>query len=229
MLSRFFLIVIALLIEILPLEAFDIEKNFREYLAKHMLNQDFTINIFQLAQAKNATAGNDVYFSDLVISDNSDHFSVNVHLDEKKSFVLKGEIIQRTFMPVLTHAISPGHIISKNDITFKAFPIKSIRPQYITDIQNIIGKESRHSFLNPNQPIEQNQLKNPLVVKRGDMVNVSYHGISVQVTAKMSATADYSLNDTGVFELIKFENGRKITKKVTAKVTGPQRAEIYHA
>jgi flagella basal body P-ring formation protein FlgA len=76
-------------------------------------------------------------------------------------------------------------------------------------------------------PVERSVLKNPTIIKRGDMVDVVYRSQCLVVSAKGQATQDLACGDTGTFET-QHDNSKQNVKKISAKVVGPSTAEIIH-
>lgn len=121
---------------------------------------------------------------------------------------------------VAVRQLKRGDIIREADVELRSLDEPPRRIKAATSIKEVIGREVTRLFL-PEQPIDQRQLRRPLLVRRGQAVQVKAKAAGVVITTTARATEEGALGDIIVLQSI--EN----REKYAAQVTGLQRAEIY--
>ncbi|MEM1070167.1 MAG: flagellar basal body P-ring formation chaperone FlgA [Planctomycetota bacterium] len=106
---------------------------------------------------------------------------------------------------VARSSIARGQVIQERDLDWQVIPTDRMRPEYATDMSQVVGKEARSS-LSANRPIFVDRLGAPLLIRRGDLIEVQVVGGGITVTTNGKA-----LRDGSASELIEIEtqNPRK--------------------
>ena len=110
-------------------------------------------------------------------------------------------------------------------LTFAPLPMNEDESKFFSDIKMVIGKQLRRS-LSSNQPVTDESLGDPVVVQRGQLVEVE--SVAGAVVVK---TSGKSLNSGAVGELIDVElsENNKDRRKLKATVVGTGRVRIAAA
>ena len=116
-------------------------------------------------------------------------------------------------------SLAKGHRVQAQDLVFRPLPESELESSYVTDPDQIIGKEVRSS-LRANRPIDADSLTSPVLVHRGDLLEVRVVGGDITVTTNAKALGDGSASD-----LIEVETMRP-RKRVIARVVSPGIVEI---
>lgn len=209
----------------------DMVKFLRPVLGEKINTQDFDItiekmppeNIEDISENKNL---DDAIVDDLVIPPQQRSFQVSLKLKSGEKFSCSGKIEWLTNIPILLRPIGPNDTINASDIGYQSYPIDQLTAMTVMDRNDLVGKSSAHTIIKPALPVERSLLKNPTIIKRGDMVDVVYRSQYLMVSAKALATQDLASGDTGTFETQ--HSNEKQPKKISAKVVGPGTAEILH-
>jgi flagella basal body P-ring formation protein FlgA len=191
--------------------------------------KDFNIVIEKMpseAMPENVNFG-DVVIDDLIIPPQQRSFQVNLKLKNGERLEISGKIEWMANIPILLRAIGPTEIINLSDIGTQSYPIDQLSAMVVMDGADLIGKSSTHSIIKPGLPVERSLLKNPTIIKRGDMIDVVYRTPHLTVSTKAQATQELACGDTGTFEIQRSNSGGT-AKKISAKVVGPSTAEISH-
>lgn len=156
---------------------------------------------------------------DLTWVDKNKRFRATVEYGNQKRIIM-GSVIKRIKLPVVEHAIASQDSIDPTLITFQEFDESSVPNDVILDINSIKGLKVRSGrILKPNTPIRQSDLEKPILIKRGDQVQVHF----VDPTLDVSTIA-YAKNDGTAGDTISFEVESK--KIIQATVIAEGRAEI---
>lgn len=121
---------------------------------------------------------------------------------------------------VALRPLNRGDIIRAADVEVRSFEEPPRRMKAATELKNVVGREVLRS-IGSGQPIDEQQLRRPLLVRRGQVVQVQAKAAGVVVTTTARATEDGAAGDIIVLQSI--EN----REKYSASVTGLQRAEVY--
>lgn len=122
-------------------------------------------------------------------------------------------------IPVLSMPKAIDDIIRADDITFQPFPEKRAGGDVIRDKNQIIGMAARRN-LAAGVPIRLIDLRKEQLVKRGEMVTVTFRQGALEITAAGKAIESGALN-----EVIKVTN-LSTNRTVDGKVTGPSQVEV---
>ncbi len=168
----------------------------------------------------------DAEIEEILIPSDQRTFEVCLKLGSGNTVNFSGKIEWLANIPTLLKPLGSNDTINLSDITHQMYPVDQLTAMVVMDANELIGKAAAHNIIKPGLPIERSQLKNPTIVKKGEMVNVVYRSQCLIVSAKAQATQDLACGDTGVFETQ--QNDLKHAKKISAKVVGPSTAEIIH-
>ncbi len=154
-------------------------------------------------------------------------FQAFLKLKTGEKISVSGKIEWMTNIPILLRAIGPAEVINLSDIGTQAYPVDQLSAMVVMDGADLIGKSSAHTIIKPGLPVERSLLKNPTIIKRGDIVDVAYRTQHLTVSTKAHATQDLACGDTGTFEIQRHGSNEQ-ARKISAKVVGPSTAEIIH-
>ena len=118
--------------------------------------------------------------------------SVRVSCAEPKpwSIYVRTRVIAQRSVPVLAHPLARGALISEKDIKMVDMPVDSVVNGIIFDPQQILGKELVRP-LNGGTTFRVNQLREPNVIKRGQVVTLraGAGGLQVEIQGKALGNA----------------------------------------
>ncbi len=200
----------------------------RPFLSEKISTKEFDIAIEKMPT--DGVSENDnlegATIDDLVIPPQQRSFQVSLKLKSGEKFSCSGKIEWLANIPILLRPIGPSDIINVSDVGYQSYPVDQLTAMIVMDSNDLVGKSSAHTMVKPGLPVERSQLKNPTIIRRGDMINVVYRSQCLIVSAKAQATQDLACGDTGTFETQHANSNQ--TKKISAKVVGPSTAEILH-
>lgn len=156
-------------------------------------------------------------------------FTAVLNVGDGPSRKLIGKIDWLIELPVLKTPINSNLMITESDITWQKFPADKITATMITKKEDLLGKTSKYSVLKLGVPINLNELQSPIVIKKGDTVQISYKTRTLEVTARAMAKSNGSIGETIFFEPFSQNSGNEQNnqkKVIQAKVMGPNAAEI---
>lgn len=86
-------------------------------------------------------------------------------------------------VPVVTRQLTKMDVIEEKDITLKATPEKLLRKDTVLDPKQLVGLSPRNG-ISANRPIHANEISAPILIKRGDIVEMGYNTpyISIKTT-----------------------------------------------
>lgn len=95
---------------------------------------------------------------------------------------------------VVTKVLPRGHRLTSQDLELQPIPEQELEPSHIRDPQEVLGMEVRNG-VRPGQPLDRSNLRTPIVVHRGDLIEVRVMGGGVVVTTNAKALSDGSAAD----------------------------------
>jgi flagella basal body P-ring formation protein FlgA len=132
---------------------------------------------------------------------------------------VSGTYLALVDVPVLNRQLGRGDIIEAKDLTTKAVPDKFLRKDSVTDASMLIGQSPR-ATISAERPIRQGEISSPVVVKKGDPVQLTY--TSNYMTLKATGVA---LGDGATGDMVRVKND-KSEKAVTGRVVANGRVEV---
>lgn len=139
---------------------------------------------------------------------------------------IKTEIDSPPMIVVAKGPIRRDEILEEKNLTYAPLPVNEDESNYFTDIKSVLGKQLRRS-VSSNQPVTDQMLGEPIVIQRGQLVEVE--SIAGAVSIK---TSGKSLNGGAVGDLVEVEMsdpGSKDRKKLKATIVGTGRVRIAAA
>lgn len=164
-----------------------------------------------------------ILISNLTADTDNNKFTAMAEIFADGTLIGKTELLGRFFIMreiyVPARDIAKGKVIVSDDLKPVLMRENRIKNGVIAEADNIIGKQTVR-LLKTDKVIAAKDLRDEVVVKKGQEVTVIYKNKGLQITSKMEATEDGSKGS-----LIKFVN-TKSNKEVLAKVIDKNTAEI---
>ncbi len=76
-------------------------------------------------------------------------------------------------VPVLNRQLRAGDIIEQQDLGSRDMPRRTVRKDTITEVSQLLGKSPRNT-ISGERPIREKEISAPVVIKKGEMVDLSY-------------------------------------------------------
>lgn len=92
-------------------------------------------------------------------------------------------------IPVPNRRIAAGELVSRDDVEMKSVRAEALAGSVITSAQSVIGKEATR-LLSPGQPIREDSLGKPAVVRKNEEVLLLFRKGGLQLTSKGLALGD---------------------------------------
>jgi flagellar basal body P-ring formation protein FlgA len=122
-------------------------------------------------------------------------------------------------VPVPTRRLMPDEIVGEADVTLARLPVGRVGAYVLTDARQVVGKQVRR-VLSPGRPIQSASIIRPLVIERGDLVEIRFSDGQLALSSPGRALGDaHEGQDIRIVNLIS-------NKTVTATATGNKTVEI---
>lgn len=121
-------------------------------------------------------------------------------------------------VPVLTRQLGTSDVIEASDLGSIDMPERQLHKDTVTDASSIIGKSPRRG-ISPDRPIRTAEIMEPVVIKKGQPVDMTFTTPYVHIRAQGEA-----LEDGSVGALIRVKNN-KSEKAVSARVVSAGHVE----
>ena len=108
-------------------------------------------------------------------------------------------------VPVVTRQLTKMDVIEKSDLTIISVPERTLRKDTITDIGQLIGQSPRNG-ITPNRPIHAMEVSAPIVIKRGDLVEMAYNTPYIHIK-----TSGVALDEGAKGSMIRVKNQKSQT------------------
>jgi len=152
------------------------------------------------------------FFSAILVSPANDSFA--------KEFRVSGKAHATILIPVLRERTDHGDILRKRDIQWVRMRTDRIGSNVVTTTGDLIGNTPRRMIL-AGKPVQKNEVRQPLLVKKGTLVTMTYNTPYMTLTMKGRAMDKGSRND-----MIRVMNVKSKTV-VEAVVIGPNKVSAY--
>lgn len=132
------------------------------------------------------------------------------------------ELQPAPLMVATVRSVPRGNIITAADVELRPQPAaagSTVQAAYLLKVEDVVGREAAQS-LPSNQPVTAKFLRNPTLVQRGDVVDVTVHSGGVKVATRARAKAEGGQGDIVQIELLHNKQA------VVARVSGLQTVEI---
>jgi flagellar basal body P-ring formation protein FlgA len=138
---------------------------------------------------------------------------------EKEYVRLGGSALAVIEVPTLMRDIAAGEVIAAGDLGTLEIPVQRRSSNLIGDANTVVGQVARRP-LRANAPLFAYDVQKAVVVKKGDVVTVSFAVAGLELTMQGQAQNDAGKGDTVT---IRNANSRRV---VEARVTGAGAATI---
>ena len=128
-------------------------------------------------------------------------------------------VVYKTAVPVLNRPLSPGELITAQDIGQMKMRRDSVGPDVVLDASQLVGKTPRRP-LRAEQPIRTGDVQAPVVIHKGDLVTIVLETPTMRLTAQGKAVEDGSM---GAAIQIANTQSKRI---IDAVVTGPDSVAV---
>ncbi len=118
---------------------------------------------------------------------------------------LKIELAKLPTVVVVRSPLNRGDILTARDLQLKPWPRSSFRPEYLQDIESLVGLEVIRG-LTPGRPVVSSDVSVPLIIQRGDQVELRVVGAGVTVSTNARALAPAAAGES---VLVETESPRK--------------------
>ena len=122
-------------------------------------------------------------------------------------------------VPALSHDLLAGEPVTRNDITSVEIPFSRLGSTLITSPDALLGQVARRNLL-PNAPLFVFDLAKPILVKKGELLTITFEIPGIQLSAQAQATSNAAKGDT-----ITVMNTTS-KRMIEARITGPGTAVI---
>jgi flagellar basal body P-ring formation protein FlgA len=122
-------------------------------------------------------------------------------------------------VPVVGRQLTRMDVIEEKDISFKVIPERLLRKDTILDPKQLVGLSPRNG-ITANRPINAVEITAPIVIKRGDLVEMVYHTPYIHIKATGLALEDGAKGST-----IRIKN-QKSQLAVSARVEGAGKVSV---
>ncbi|MBL4789463.1 MAG: flagellar basal body P-ring formation protein FlgA [Kordiimonadaceae bacterium] len=139
--------------------------------------------------------------------------------NEPTEIRITGTIDEVRLVPMFNRVITPGEVITKADISWVEYPAKRINRNALLSGSQILGYTVRRA-LSPGKPLLQNDLRKPVAVKKGSILQMTYKAGNLTLSVQGRA-----LEDGGIGETIRIMN--PVSKKtIFAEIINSGQARI---
>lgn len=108
-------------------------------------------------------------------------------------------------------SLARGDQIDATDLEWQSISSDLMKPEYITDMAEVIGMEAR-SALSANRPIRRDRLGAPILIRRGELIEVQVVGGGITVSTKGKANGDGSASE--LIEIETFQPRKRLLGRV---------------
>ena len=184
-----------------------------DYADSLPLDGEFEITV------KVAPKGKVVTLAEFWMDPRSGKFLANAVLETGDVQRIEGLALVTLPVPVPTRRLLPEEIVMEDDLTIMRMPVGRVGAYVVTDIEDVIGKQVRR-VLTPGRPIQTQSIIYPLVISRGDRVEISFSDGLLALIAPGRALGDaHEGQEIRIVNLIS-------NKTVTGIATGEGTVEI---
>lgn len=155
--------------------------------------------------------------TDFIYRPYSDQFSVNVRYIQNGAYrgqKLSGKIENMLRVPVLARNIRRDQIINPSDVKFIQINSRRVVENIILDTQDIIGKSAKNN-IRAMQPIGEHLLKYADLVKKNDLINLTFKLGRINLSLKARALSTGA--EGAIIRVMNLKSGKQIDAIVTGK------------
>ena len=123
-----------------------------------------------------------------------------------------GRVHRLVGVPVLSRRMRHGDIIRASDLKTRKVRATALDRNALTEHAHIVGKSARRS-LHPDRPIRGGDVREPMLVQRGNLVTMTYQTASMVITAQGKAREHGAKGDT--VRVLNTNSGKIVEATVT--------------
>lgn len=138
---------------------------------------------------------------------------------EREFVRIAGHAAAVVAVPALIRDVAPGETITVDDLTTIEVPAGRAAPTLVTSPAEVTGRAARR-MLRAHTPLFANDVKKPVVIKKGELVTVVYAAGGIELSAQGQAQSDAGDGDT-----VQILNTRS-RRTIEARVVGPGMASV---
>lgn len=151
-----------------------------------------------------AVAGSELSVADMSYDDRRGRFAAVLVASADgmadRRMRITGRLREMTDVPVPARRLRSGQVIGAGDLEWQTVPTLTLAADVITDAADLVGREPRRT-LAEGRPVRTGEIRQPVIVGRGDLVTV------VLATPQMLLTArGKSLEDGGRHDVVRVRN-----------------------
>ncbi|CAA7624128.1 Distal basal body ring component protein [Magnetospirillum sp. LM-5] len=198
-----------------------IETELREALAMEGVSGNFSLEVANrqaLAVMVPAGQSTEVAIRDLVWDARNSRFAATVEVPAGSPTAIRqrvsGRIFTVTRIPVLTHAMTRGDVITEKDVQWAEVREEIAHRSVATDPRELIGQEPRFQ-VRAGQPVRLADLQRPVLVTKNSLVTISLKTPFMTLTSQGRA-----VEDGGKGDVIRITN-LQTKRTIEAIVDGP--------
>lgn len=169
----------------------------------------------------------------LELNQPTSRFTAEIHVpaDDQASQPtrISGRVVAMIDVPVLTHPMAPGEMLSTADVTWTQVASAAFPSGDIMDVQELVGRTPRHP-LPAGQPLRATDLQVPVVIKRNEPVLIVLERPGLYLTAEGKALEDGGQG--ALIHVVNIQSNRTIdavvlgSGQVAVRAPGVQQAAI---
>lgn len=122
-------------------------------------------------------------------------------------------------VPVLTRQFTKNDVIEEADIRIRSVPSRLLRKDTVTDKSVLLGQSPRNG-ISPDRPIHANEITSPMIIKKGDLVEMTYSSPFIKIK-----TTGVALEDAALGAAIRVKN-QKSERAISARAVAAGRVEV---
>ena len=135
---------------------------------------------------------------------------------------LLGRYFVMTEVMMPSHDISKGSILRKEDFVRAKVRSNRLREDMVTLEENLVGKQAA-KLIKANRPVSAKDIRDEVLIKKGQKVTVIYQHNTLQIVAKMEALEDGVKGQ--YIKILNTKSDRELAAKVLDKNTVEVAAE----
>ncbi len=152
---------------------------------------------------------------DMAVEPSGRRFTAQARVEEDGRVLatvpLAGRLVTTVSLPILTHAMRPGDLISAGDVDWQETEVVPGVEQYLTRAEDIINKTPRRP-VRAGVPLRGFDLAPPVLVKRGSQVAMIYENGRLHITTQGRALGDGAIGDT--IRVVNLSSSRTVEGRV---------------
>ena len=203
----------------------DISKAVVDEFDNQGLGEDVELEFFggQTSFTFESASDAKIMITDLKVDEGNGKFKAEAEIFADGNSVAKTTLSGRSYIlgevVVPTREIAKDEVIEFEDLKVAKLRLNRLRDDVIKEEDELVGKQATRT-LKEGKPVTSRDVKEEVIVKRGDKVTAVYNHKGLQITSKMEALEDGAKGRT-----IKVLN-TKSAKEISGKVLGKNIVEI---